>query len=94
MSMTIEGSRRRRVATYRVPSYRNQCPCRDPWTCHCDDPEPSTRMVDAYRDAVALILDAGMTPAPFVPELRAMWRRGGADRRLARTISERWEVAA
>lgn len=93
MSMTIEGSRRRRAATHRLSRYRDNCHHRDPWVCCCDDePEPSERMVDAYADAVASILDAGMTPAPFLPELRTMWRRGGMDRRLARTLSERWAI--
>jgi len=94
MSMTIEGSRRRRAATHRIPPYRHDCPHRDPWVCRCEEPEPSTRMVDAYSAAVAFILDAGMTPAPFLPELRVMWRRRGEDQRLARTVAERWEVAA
>jgi hypothetical protein len=89
----IAGLRRRRAATYRVP--RLECgSCADPWTCRCyDDPEPTPRMVDAYRDAVQTISGAGMTPAAFVPEMRAMWRRGGEYRRLAQTIAERWQVA-
>ena len=84
----IAGLKRRRAATYRVQPL--DCGCRDPWICR----SPSERMVDAYREAVLTISAVGMTPAPFLPEMRIMWRRGGTDRDLVRTIATRWEVAA
>jgi hypothetical protein len=88
----IAGLHRRRAATYRVPPL--DCNCRDPWTCRCrSDAQPSERMVDAYRDAALTISAVGLTPALFVPEGRALWRRGRADRDLVRAISSRWEAA-
>lgn len=90
----IAGTRRRRSATIRVPRYSDKCACRDPWTCSHDGNAMSEHDVDGYRAAAQHLLDAGLAPAPNVPALRAMWRRGNEERRLARTISERWEVAA
>ena len=91
----IEGLRRRRAAAYRVPPYRSTCSCADPWTCRCDEAvqQPSERMVDAYRDAASSLLTAGLTPAAFVPEMRQLWRRDAEQRKLARLIAERWQVA-
>lgn len=87
----IAGLGRRRAATYRLPP--TGC-CRDPWTCRCDNRDPSERMVDGYRDAVVHLHVLGLTAAPRIPEMRALWRRGGDDHRLVRMLAERWEIAA
>ena len=85
------GLRRRRAASYRLPVLESGR--RDPW--YYDHPgQPSEKMVTAYRDAVLFVFDAGMTPAAFVPEMRALWRRGGDDQRLVRDICEHWELSA
>jgi hypothetical protein len=60
----------------------------------CDEIAPSDRMVDAYVAAAQRLLEAGLTPAPSLPEMRVMWGRGSHERGLARSISERWETAA
>ena len=83
--------RRRRAADRSVPL---MCGCRDPWTHKCQDREPSERQVDAYKAAIGTIRAAGLTPAAFLPELRMLWRRGGADQRLAVRVAERWELSA
>ena len=72
------------------------CGCRDPWTCrHYDEPKPLTdHGVDAYRAAALALIEAGCCPAPNIDALRALWRRGGADRELVLEISQRWVVAA
>ena len=70
------------------------CGCRDPLGCDHHDGPPSERMVDGYREAAHHLLDAGLTPYPFLPELRVLWARGGDDQRFARQIAERWELAA
>jgi hypothetical protein len=86
----IAGLRRRRAAARRLPvldSGRS-----DPWSY--DRSRPSDKTVDAYQEAALHIFDAGMCPAAFMPEMRALWRRGGEDQRLVRDISERWPVTA
>lgn len=86
-------SSRRRAAAQRLPVL--ECGCRDPWTCRCClGEQPSRLAVDAYRDAAIMLFGQGMTPAPRIPEMRALWRRGGEDRLLVEKISLRWEVAA
>jgi hypothetical protein len=52
---------------------------------------PSER---GYVEAAHHLLNHGLTPAPNLPALRAMWKAGGAHRRAAQVIAERWEVAA
>jgi hypothetical protein len=90
----IAETHRRRASTKRVPPY-GYCTCRDPWVCRCaDNTEPPERYVDGYRDAVLYLLSCGLTPAPFIPEMRAMYRRRGTDARLAMRIAERWQAAA
>jgi hypothetical protein len=90
----IAGIRRRRAATYRSPAWRDTCSCRDPRTCGCDAEGPSDRMVAAYEAAAELLIESGFTPAPFLPELRAMWRNGGRSREVMRAITSQWEVDA
>lgn len=70
------------------------CGHRDPLTC-CHHNEPLTdRGVDGYRDAAEHLFALGLSPHPFTPELRALWRRGGHDRATAVRIAERWELAS
>jgi hypothetical protein len=87
---SVRQADRRRVAAKRLPPLDSGS--RDP-RCR-DNPEPSERMVDGYRDAVRHLQANGLPPAPFLPEMRIMWRRGGDDRRLASAIARCWEVAA
>ena len=56
--------------------------------------EVSEKQVDAYRDTALMLLASGYTPAPNLPAMRVLWRRGGQDRALVQRISENWEVAA
>jgi hypothetical protein len=51
-------------------------------------------MVDGYRDAAQHLRALGLLPAPLIPEMHALWARGGTDRRLMSEIAERWELAA
>jgi hypothetical protein len=51
------------------------------------------RQVGAYEDAAVRLLGHGLTPAPNVAALRAMWAHGGDGRRMAQIIAERWELA-
>ncbi len=89
----IVGLRQRKIETYRREPL--DCGCVDPWTCRCYDPaEPSSRQVDGYRDAIVHLAGLQLLAAPSLPALRAMWCRGGTDRRLAADISRRWELAA
>lgn len=66
-----------------------ECGCSDPWLCHCHEPE----CVRGYAEAAAHLLGAGLTPAPNLPAMRQMWRRGGEPQRLAQAISQRWGAA-
>lgn len=90
----VQGLRRRRQAADDMR--RMDCGCTDPWPCrHFDEPVMlSEHRVDAYRAAALTLLESGLTPAPNVECLRALWRRGGDDRKLVRDISQRWVVAA
>lgn len=89
----LAGLRRRRAATADLRQLH--CGCRDPWTCrHYDaEPEITEQFINGYRDAAKHLLAAGLTPAPNVRVMRAMWARGGDDQRLAMRVAEAWEVA-
>ncbi|TDO16929.1 hypothetical protein EV580_0093 [Mycobacterium sp. BK086] len=82
----IPCDRRRRDAEYR--SVPLDCGCRDPWPCRCNEPQLSERWVDAGRDAALHILAAGEIPRLELEVLRALYRRGGADRALAEMLHE------
>lgn len=85
--------RARRAASRRLPRLEC-CACRDPWPCRCHDPvEPSEQSANGYSDAAQHLLALGLLPAPNVPAMRMLWRRGGDERSLVGRISERWEVA-
>ncbi|WP_276761617.1 hypothetical protein [Mycolicibacter arupensis] len=87
------GLRRRRAAARDMRPL--PCGCCDPWTCrHYDEPvEITDQFINGYRDACEHLLAEGLTPAPNVPVMRAMWARGGNDQRLALKVAEAWEVA-
>jgi hypothetical protein len=46
--------------------------------------------VIGYEDAAFHLLSMGLTPAPNLPAMRAMWAAGGESRRVAQVIAERW----
>jgi hypothetical protein len=75
---------RRRAASQRLPAL--DCGRSDAWYY-----EPPTA---GYELAAAHLLEHGLTPAPDVDGLRAMWRRGGCHRRAAGLIAQRWEMAS
>jgi hypothetical protein len=77
--------RRRRGASYRLPVL-DSCHS-NPWWCEL----PSER---GYAQAAEHLLNCGLTPAPNLAALRSMWKAGGASRRAAQVIAERWELAA
>jgi hypothetical protein len=87
------GIRRRYRAAQQLKPMR--CRCRDPLFCRCwpeafhgerlSEP-PSEVMVDAGADAARHLLEVGHTPILKQNTLRALWRRGGSDRRLAQTL--------
>ncbi|TMS51021.1 hypothetical protein E0T84_21485 [Mycobacterium sp. DBP42] len=90
----MAGLRRRRAATQRLTALG--CGHVDPWTCEChnDSDNATDQYIDGYRDAAQHLMVQGLTPAPNLPAMRGLWRRGGADRDLVRAIAERWEVGA
>jgi hypothetical protein len=86
----IEGLRRRRAASYRLPVLESGRS--DPW--YYDPPAPSEHATDGYCAAAAHLIGMGLLPAPDLGAMRLMWRRDSEQRRLSRYIAERWEVAA
>jgi hypothetical protein len=85
----LAGHRRRREAADRLP--RLMCSCGDPWVCRHYDGPPSERQLDAYQQAAEHLLDHGLLPAPNIPAMRRMWRRGGTGLKLVMHIAQRWE---
>ncbi len=70
------------------------CGHADPWLCRCGlTDDPTEGVVDAYAAALAYLESHGLTGAPFIPELRALWRRGADERRMVRDTTSRWAVA-
>jgi hypothetical protein len=77
--------RRRRAASWRCAPL--DCGCGpDPLGCTCSSPPLSEHMVDAGRDAALHILKTGRVPVLEIEVLRALYRRGGADRELAERL--------
>ena len=61
--------------------------------CRCDFREhPTEQQTNAYAAAVEHLADEGCLAAAFTPELRALWRRGGAERALAEAVNRRWSA--
>jgi hypothetical protein len=90
----LAGLRRRRATARRLPPI-GPCGCiRDPdFDRHRCGRETITSMVDGYRDAALHLRALGLLPAPLLPEMRALWRRGPEERRLVAEIASRWELA-
>lgn len=76
--------RRRRAATGR--SVPLDCGCRDPWPCRCTEPPLSDHQLDGWRDSALRILFNRQVPMLPFEVLRALYRRGGADRVLAEQL--------
>jgi len=71
---------RRRDASWRLPALESGR--FDPW--HYEPPTAG------YEDAAAHLLELGLTPAPDIPALQAMWKSGRDSRAVAQLIVERW----
>lgn len=84
--------RRRSAAAQRFPTLG--CGCRDPWRCQCDnaDATPSDREIEAYAAAVRHLAAIGLTAAPRLPEMRNLWKRSPADRKIVATVASNWEI--
>jgi hypothetical protein len=83
------GMWRRRQAAQRLAPL-GRCGCiRDPLHDHhrCGD-EITENMATGYKAAVLHLRSLGVLPAPLIPEMQALWRRGGADRQLAQELFE------
>lgn len=86
-STTLRQLHRRREASERMVPL--DCGCGpDPWLCRCTQPPLSERALDGYRAAARHVLDAGMVPVLPIEVRRALWRRGGDDRRLAELLHQ------
>lgn len=80
--------RRRREASWRLPP--RPCGCVDPSTCRCtEEPSLSDCQLDGWRDAALHLLATDLLPSVPAEVQRALWRRGGADRDLAKQLHER-----
>ena len=77
--------RARRVASWRLPVLES-CGRSDPW--HYEPP------TTGYEAAALHLLELGLTPAPNIPAMQAMWTAGGESRRAVQIVAERWELAA
>lgn len=75
--------RSRRAASYRLPAL--PCGYRDPWRYQAPG-------AAGYTEAARHLLDRGLTPAPDLDGLRAMWAAGGHHRAAAELIAQRWEL--
>lgn len=83
-------SRQRFTRAY-YRSLRLDCGCHVPCRCEHRD-NPSELRVDGYRLAVEHLAEQGLCAGALTPELRVLWRRGGADRQVAETIVRRWSA--
>lgn len=88
-SSTQEQFARRHQAAQRLALL--DCECVDPWIHTCNRREPTDRQIDAYAAAAELLTSLGYPPAPLLPELRGLWRRG--ERGLVSSVTSRWVVA-
>ena len=60
--------------------------CRDPWPCRCARPPLSEKFIDAGAQAAHHLLDVSCAPLLELDVLRALHKRGGDDRQLAREL--------
>jgi hypothetical protein len=65
------------------------CGCVDPWLHRCRDATALTEgSLDGWADALGTLTGLDFTPLAPVEVLRALWRRGGSDRRLAQAVHQ------
>lgn len=88
----IAGLKRRRASAQRLPRL-DCCGTPDPWT-HRRQERITEHYIDGYKATAEHLLANGLTPSPNLHCLRAMWRRGGHDQRIAMRIAELWETPA
>jgi hypothetical protein len=50
--------------------------------------------VSGYEDAAVHLLSLGLTPAPDLPALQAMWKAGAETRSAAQVVARRWGLVA
>lgn len=65
------------------------CGCHDVLGCLCREVEITDRIVDGWQVASHHLLSMGLTPVVPVEIGRALWRRGGEDRKLVSDIASR-----
>ena len=70
------------------PTVSLDCGCRGSGVRRCSQPPLSEQWVTAGRDAALHILGRGYIPLLDLEVLRALWRRGGRDRRLAQRLHQ------
>lgn len=80
----LAGLRRRRRAAERLALL--DCGCSDPWPCRCTEPPLTDCALDGWRNAAQHVFAGGQTPLLPVEVLRALYARGGDDRRLAEQL--------
>ena len=88
----IDQLHRRRDAAQRLAVL--DCGCADPSIHSCnrrEAPELTDRQIEGYAAAVEFLASQGLTAAPFLPELRALWRTG--HRKTVEAVTSRWVVA-
>jgi hypothetical protein len=90
---TVAGLHRRRAASQRL--VRLVCGCADPWPCRCYDSALSEKRIEAAAQAAAHLLAENLPPLLDVELLRALYRRGGDDRKLAEQLRDLcgWKAA-
>jgi hypothetical protein len=77
--------RARRSASKRMVPL--DCGCGpDPWLCRCTEPPLSDVALAGWRDAAQHLLDSGRMPLVPLEVQRELYRRGGDDRSLAKTL--------
>jgi hypothetical protein len=77
---------RRRSASWRLPVLDSGRA--DPWLY---EDGPALR---GYEDAALHLMSLGLTPAPDLPALQAMWKAGAESRRAAQVVAQRWGLVA
>jgi hypothetical protein len=87
-AVTVAGLRRRRSASWRLPPLDCRRRTADPWLCRCNRPRLSEKMITAGADAARHLISVGCVPLLELDVLRALYRRGGNDRQLARELYE------
>ena len=61
--------------------------------CRCESHDnPTPQRVEGYARAIEYLAAHGCVAAAFTPELRELWRRGGAERDLAENVQRKWSA--